>query len=75
MVNLVFKTHNANVGAMYELATILNNRGFVLNPKARGFKMKYTRNIIVNLQEGIYTPVGLAVFDDPSKFYFIELKD
>ena len=74
MVKLVFKTHNIDVGAMYELATILNNRGFILNPRVKVLKMEYTKNIIVDLQEGTFTPLGLGVFYDPSKFYFIEVE-
>ena len=75
MLKLVFKTHKVDVNAMYELAKILNSRGFKINPKAKGLKMKYTRNIIVDLQEGTFTPIGLGVFHDPSKFYFIEIED
>lgn len=74
MASLVFKTHNVDAGAMYELATILNERGFIFNPRAKGLKIKYTKNIIVDLQEGMYTPISLEVYDDPSKYYFIELK-
>ena len=76
-LKLVFKTHNANVNTIYDFATILNNRGFILNPKARGLKMNSTKNIVVDLKEGIYTPYALEyiIFADPVKEYVIELKD
>ena len=73
---LVFKTHNVNVDTIYELATILNNRGFILNPKAKGSKVKDTKSIVVDLQEGIFTPYNFfidRVTDRDS--YYIELKD
>lgn len=75
MVKLVFKTHKVDVDAMYDIANTLIDRGFILNPRVKGLKMKYTRNIIVDLQEGTFTPFGLGVFNDPSKFYFIEVED
>lgn len=77
MVKLVFKTHNASVSTIYNFATILNNRGFILNPKIRGLKMNSTKNIVVDLKEGVYTPYSLEhiLFADPVKGYFIELKD
>ena len=75
MAKLVFKTHKIDIDAIYEIANSLTNRGFQINPKSKALKMKYTRNIIVDLQEGIFTPLGLGVFDDPSKFYFIEIED
>ena len=75
MAKLVFKTHKVDVDAMYEIANTLIDKGFKINPKVRELKMKYTRNIIVDLQEGTFTPIGLGVFEDPSKFYFIEVED
>ena len=77
MTNLVFKTHNANIDTMYDFATILNKRGFTLNPKTRGVKVNDTKIIVVNLKEKVYTPYTLnhIIFTDFEDVYFIELKD
>ena len=77
MVRLVFRTHNIDDITMYRLITVLNRRGFKMNPGAKGLTPKNTQNIVVDLQRKVYTPYSLKyiVFDKPSCGYFIEVED
>lgn len=74
-LKLVFNVEGVKEYTIYEFASYFYNKGFTLNPKATGLKMKDTRVIIVDLQEKVLTPLCLYVIETSKNHIFFNLKD
>ncbi len=74
-LKLVFNVEGVNDSTIYNFVDWFYKKGFTLNPKAKGLKLKDTKIIIVDLQEKIISPLSLFVDKMSSSYIFFILKE